>query len=208
VSGRGRAASGLRDLAEVLLVAVLLATWARTFVAQAYRIPTASMEPALVVGDHVLVNRFVFAPRRWQWEQRWLPQRDPRDGDVAVFRYPRDPRRPYVKRVLATPGERVEVIRRQLRRGDRPIDEVAYVRHTDPNSYPSSLLVDLFYRRRDNFGPATVPEDAFFVLGDNRESSTDSRFWGFVPRHYLLGRVVAVYWSAGPGRGRDVHLVQ
>ena len=190
-----------RQVAEALLVAILLAAYARTFLLQPFRIPSSSMAPTLVAGDQLLVNRFVYGPTRWAWERRWLPARPPRRGDVAVFRYPRDPRIPYVKRVLALPGETVALRRRELFVGDRPLDERGYAHHGDTAVYPDSVLVDPFYGRRDNYGPVVVPAAGYFVLGDNRELSADSRFWGFVPRSHLLGRAFAVYWSwrpAGP----------
>lgn len=188
----------LRELAAALLVAVLLALYARTFLLQPYRIPSASMAPSLLVGDQLLINRFVYGPSRWEWERRWLPLHAPRSGDVAVFRYPRNPRQPFVKRVVGVPGARVELRRRALLIDGAPIDEAGYVRHDDPQSYPRSVLLDPFYRRRDNFGPQVVPASSFFVLGDNREDSADSRHWGWVPREYLLGRAFIVYWSWRP----------
>jgi signal peptidase I len=187
-----------RQVAEALLAAILLAAYARTFLLQPFRIPSSSMAPALVAGDQLLVNRFVYGPTRWAWERRWLPARLPRRGDVAVFRYPRDPRIPYVKRVLALPGETVALRRRELFVDDHPQDERGYAHHGDAAVYPDSVLVDPFYGRRDNYGPVVVPAASYFVLGDNRELSADSRFWGFVPRSHLLGRALAVYWSWRP----------
>jgi len=196
-----RLAVPARDLVEALVMAALLAAYARTFLVQPFRIPSSSMAPALLAGDQLLVNRFVYGPTRWEWEHRLLPARLPRRGDVAVFRYPRDPRIPYVKRVLGVPGESVLLRRRELLVDDRPLDERGYAHHSDAASYPESVLVDPFYGRRDNFGPVTVPAASWFVLGDNRELSADSRFWGFVPRSHLLGRAVAVYWSWQPANG-------
>lgn len=176
-------------------MAVLLAGYARTFLAQPFRIPSASMAPALVASDHVLVNRFVFGPSRYGWERRVLPLREPARGDVAVFRYPRDPRKPFVKRVLGIAGERVELRAGALSVGGKPVDERAYALRTDLSGYPASSRRDPFYMRRDSFGPDTVPAASLFVLGDNRELSADSRYWGYVPRRFVLGRAFAVYWS-------------
>jgi signal peptidase I len=196
-----RGARRPRELGEALLAAVLLALFVRTFVVQPFRIPSASMAPALLAGDQLLVNRFVYGPARWSWELRWLPLREPRRGDVAVFRYPRDPRVPYVKRVLGLPGESVALRQLELAIDDRVLDERGYAHHADRARYPRSVLLDPFYRRRDNFGPAVVPEASYFVLGDNRDLSADSRYWGFVPRDYMLGRALVVYWSwREPGR--------
>src|SRR6188508_2059479 len=170
-----------------MLAAVLLAAYARTFLVQPFRIPSSSMAPAIVAGDQVLVNRFVYGPTLWEWERRLLPVRLPRRGDVVVFRYPRDPRIPYVKRVLGVPGESVRLRRRELFVDGRPLDERGYALHLDA-AEPRAALVDPFYGRRDDLGPLTVPAASYFVLGDNRERSADSRFWGFVPDSRLLGR--------------------
>jgi signal peptidase I len=190
-----RAAERLRELVAAVLCAALLAAYVRTFVAQPFRIPSESMTPALLSGDQLLVNRFVYGPARFAWERRWLPLRDPARGDVAVFRYPRDPHIPYVKRIVALPGEVVRLRGRELRVDDAPVDESGYVQHADATSYPPSTLLDPFYRHRDNFGPERVPAASYFVLGDNRDLSADSRFWGYVPRHYFVGCAFAVYWS-------------
>lgn len=189
------------EIVEALLVAVLLAAYARTFLVQPFRIPSSSMAPALVAGDQLLVNRFVFGPTLWSWESRLLPVRPPRRGDVVVFRYPRDPRIPYVKRLLGVPGESVKLRRRALFIDGAALDERGYAHHTAPAAYADAVPVDPFYGRRDDFGPATVPAASYFVLGDNRELSADSRFWGFVPRSLLLGRAFAVYWSWQPAGG-------
>ena len=182
---------------EVLLAAILLALFARTFVVQAFRVPTASMEPDLLVGDHVLVNKFVFGPSAWPWERRWLPLRQPRRGDVLVFRYPVDPRRKFVKRCVGVPGDRVRLRERRLLVNGRPVAE-PYVRFTDPQAYPDSPFLDEYYRRRDNFGPLMLPPGQYFCLGDNRDLSDDSRFWGSVPREAVRGRPLLVYGSLRP----------
>jgi signal peptidase I len=202
VSVAARPSRRLRDLAEALLVSVLLGLFARTYLLQPFRIPSASMAPTLEVGDHLLVNRFVYGPTRWAWERRWLPVREPRRGDVIVFRYPGDPRRPFVKRALGLPGDVVELRARALSVGGVAVDESAYARHADSAIYPPSVLLDPYYRRRDTFGPARVPQASLFVLGDNRELSADSRSWGFLPRPYLLGRALAVYgWPVAGAEG-------
>jgi signal peptidase I len=187
---------GLRQLPEALLVALLLAVFARCFLAQAYRIPTASMEPSLQVGDHLLVNKFIYAPTRYAWERRLLPARDPRHGDVVVFRFPAGARRDFVKRVVGVPGARLTLRRKQLTVDGAPLAEAAYVRYADRRAYPDSPLLDDFFRRRDNLAPFTVPAGTYFVLGDNRDLSEDSRFWGCVPRDHMRGRALLVYWSS------------
>jgi len=185
----------LREYAEVLLVAVLIAVFARTFVVQAFRIPTGSMEQNLLVGDHVLVNKMVLAPTLGPFERLLLPVRGVRRGDVIAFRFPDDPRRDFIKRCVALPGDRVEIIDKTLHVNGVAIDESSFVYHVDPQVYPPSQLLDESIRHRDNFGPYTVPPESYFVLGDNRDVSNDSRYWGSVPRALILGRPLLVYWS-------------
>lgn len=183
-------------------MALLLAVFARTFLVQAFRIPTGSMEPNLRVGEHLLVNKFVYGPARYAWERRWLPLRDPRRGDVVVFRFPRDPQRDFVKRVIGLPGSHVALRRKQLTLDGAPLAEASYVHHADVRAYPDSPLLDEFFRRRDNLATTLVPPGSYFVLGDNRDLSEDSRFWGTVPRGGMRGRALLVYWSsAGPATG-------
>lgn len=185
------------DFAEALLVAVLLATFARTFVVQVFRIPTESMADNLLVGDHLFVNKLVYGPVAWKLERRLLPIRDPARGDVVVFRFPVDPERDFVKRAVAGPGARVKIHRKRLIL-DGEITDEPYATFADPSIYPDSPFLDEYYRYRDNFGPLIVPPDHFFVLGDNRDLSNDSRFWGPVPRRYLQGQAVLISFSLAP----------
>jgi signal peptidase I len=178
----------------------LLALFTRCFLVQAFRIPTVSMEPGLRVGDHMLVNKFVFAPARWEWERRLLPLRDPRRGDVVVFRFPRDPQRDFVKRVVAQPGDEVAMLGKRLSVDGVLPAESGYVRHSDARTYPDSLVLGPF-ARRDNLAPFRVPPETVFVLGDNRDRSEDSRFWGPVPRRYVRGRALLVYWASRADSG-------
>jgi signal peptidase I len=185
----------LREALGALVLALLLALYARCFLVQAFRIPTASMAPTLRVGDHVLVNKFVFGPARYRWERRLLPLREPRAGDVVVFRFPRDRRRDFVKRVVGVPGNRLALDRKRLAVDGREVAETAYVVHTDTRAYPDSPLLHPYFRHRDNLGPLVVPAGHYFVLGDNRDRSEDSRTWGFVPQGLVRGRTLLVYWS-------------
>jgi signal peptidase I len=193
----------VREPIEALLVALLLALFARCFLVQAFRIPTPSMEPSLRVGDHLLVNKFVYGPTRWAWERRLLPVRAPRPGDVAVFRFPRDPRRDFVKRVVGLPGHEVALARKRLSIDGVALSEASYVQHTDARAYPDAPWLGPLHRR-DNLAPRAVPPDSYFVLGDNRDQSDDSRFWGAVPRRYLRGRALLVYWAGRHGAPRLV----
>jgi signal peptidase I len=181
-----------------LLVAVILALFVRTWVVQVFRIPSGSMEPGLEVGDHVLVNRFIYGPTIWPEERELLPIRPLRRGDVAVFKFPPEPERDFVKRCIGVAGDRVEIVDKQLFVDSDEVSEGAYVVYRDPRSYSRSLMLDDGYRKRDNFGPVIVPKGQAFFLGDNRDFSHDSRFWGLVPMGYLKGRPLLVLWS-GPG---------
>ncbi|MGH9464347.1 MAG: signal peptidase I [Thermoanaerobaculia bacterium] len=184
-----------RDYLEALLVAMVFALFARTFTFQAFKIPTGSMEPNLLVGDHILVNKFVFAPVAAAAERRWLPTRAIRRGDVVVFRFPEDPRRDFIKRCIGLPGDRIEIRAKAISVNGEPLREEGYASFTDLNVYPDNPFLDESRSRRDNFGPYTVPEGHYFFLGDNRDNSNDSRVWGAVPAGYVKGRALLVYWS-------------
>ncbi len=184
--------STLREYLEALLVAVVLATFARTYLVQVFKIPTGSMEPSLLVGDHILVNKFIYggdaAASAW-------PQRAVRRGDVVVFKFPQNPGRDFIKRCVGLPGDQIELRDKTLHINGEAVDESGYVFHADARTYPSSLFLPDDYRLRDNFGTYTVPENHLFVLGDNRDNSNDSRFWGPVPMSHVKGRALLIYWS-------------
>jgi signal peptidase I len=186
-----------RDYLEALLIAVVFATFARSFVFQAFKIPSASMEENLLVGDHILVNKFIYGPT--SLEGGLVPARAVRRGDIAVFRFPDDPARDFIKRCVGIPGDRIEIRDKVVFVNGEPLDESAYVFHSDPRIYPRSIFLSEDYRRRDNFGPTTVPEGELFFLGDNRDDSHDSRFWGTVPQELVKGRALIVYWSFDAG---------
>lgn len=173
----------------VLLAATVLALFARTFVVQGFRIPSSSMAPGLLAGDHVLVNKFVFDPGASRLETWLLPSRPLRRGDVMVFKLPAAPRRDFVKRCVGLPGDVVEIHDRRLLVNGHAVDESAYLA-------PRAAAPGPRLRPRDDFGPLTVPARQYFCLGDNRDDSDDSRFWGTVPASYVKGRAVVVYWSA------------
>jgi signal peptidase I len=191
--------STLREYLEALLVAVIFAVFVRTFVFQAFKIPSESMAENLLVGDHILVNKFVYGATASRWEEVLLPVRDVARGDVVVFRYPESPRRDFIKRCVGLPGEQVEVSDKVLHVDGERVEEGGYVHHTDERVYPDSRFLGDHWRRRDHFGPYVVPADSYFCLGDNRDNSRDSRYWRqpAVPRHYLKGRALVVYWSFG-----------
>jgi signal peptidase I len=185
--------STVREYFESIVVAVILALFIRTFVVQAFKIPTSSMEPNLLVGDHLLVNKFVFAPTATGVEDALLPIRDIRRGDVVVFKYPEDPERDFIKRVIGLPGETVELRQRHIFINGSAIEE-PYAHYLFPASESEGGSFDV----RERYGPVAVPDGHLFVMGDNRDNSQDSRYWGFLPRHYVKGRALMIYWSFGP----------
>ncbi len=190
MSGR----SGGREYLEALLVAFVFATFVRTFLFQAFEIPTGSMEKNLLVGDHVLVNKFVFGPTRFGFERKLLPVRSVERGDVVVFRYPRDPSQDFIKRCVGIGGDTVEIVHRDLVLNEKTVLDRDYAYHfgDEPNNDPVGSYE---IRPRDNFGPFVVPPDHCFCLGDNRDNSHDSRYWGPVPDSLLKGRALLIYWS-------------
>ncbi len=169
-----------RDYLEVAVVALVLAFILRAYVVQAFRIPTGSMENTLLPGDFVLVNKFVFHFK------------DPEPGDVIVFHYPLNPDRVFIKRCVAGGGQTVEIRNKVLRVDGKVVPDPSDIKHTDSKILPRE------FSARDNFGPKQVPLDQFFVLGDNRDDSQDSREWGFLERKYLVGKPIIVYWSWKP----------
>ncbi len=180
---------------EALLIAVIFATFARTYVVQAFKIPTGSMEQNLLVGDHILVNKFVYGPRATWLEEALLPRRDVRRGDVVVFKYPEEPDRDFIKRCVGLGGDTIEIVDKILHVNGEPVEDGGYTYHGDSRTYPDSVFLHEDYRFRDNFGPYTIPEGHLFFLGDNRDNSNDSRFWGPVPASYVKGRAFLIYWS-------------
>ena len=193
--GRGAAAT-VREYLEAILVAVILALFAKAFVVEAFQIPSASMEDTLLVGDHVLVDKFVYGPHRGPWG-RLLPYADVARGDVVVFRSPEEPGRDFVKRAVALGGETVQVEdKRLLVDGTEPAEP--YASHRDP-ALLTGPDVPVTLRGRDAYGPFLVPRGTFFAMGDNRDDSRDSRFWGPAPLDGVKGRAVLVYWSYDAG---------
>ena len=194
---KGPAKSTVREYFESILIAVLLALFARTFVVQAFQIPTGSMEPNLLVGDHLLLNKFVFSPTAIGLERALLPNREIRRGDIIVFKYPEDPERDFIKRAIALPGDTIEVRNKKVHINGAPVDEpyahFLYQLPPDAQGKPWDL--------RETYGPVTVPPDHLFAMGDNRDNSQDSRFWGFVPRSYVKGRAAVIYWSFDEAAG-------
>jgi len=192
-----------RECFEVLLIAVVFALFVRTFVFQAFKIPSGSMEENLLIGDQLLVNKFVYGPTASAWERRLLPVRDVRRGDVVVFKFPDDPRQDFIKRCVGLPGDEVELIDKVLHVDGEAVDDASYTYRNHPRVYSRSTYLPDEFRRRDNYGPYVVPSGTYFCLGDNRDNSHDSRAWRrtTVPREFVKGRAVLIYWSLEPRPG-------
>ena len=183
-----------REYYEAILVAVIFALFVRTFIFQAFQVPSGSMEKTVLIGDHMLVNKFVYAPHAGNFFEKLLPYRAPRRGDVFVFKFPDSPDRDFIKRLVALPGDRVEERDKTVFVNGEPFSE-KHTYHTDPHVWPSDPALPELSRKRDNFGPIEIPPDRFWAMGDNRDNSYDSRFWGPVPRDNIKGRALLVYWS-------------
>jgi signal peptidase I len=184
-----------REYLESLVVAFILATFIRTFIVQAFKIPTGSMETNLLIGDHLLVNKVVYSPSLFPLEDRILAKKPIQRRHVIVFKYPEDPTRDFIKRVIGLPGEKVEIREKVVYINDKPIDE-PYVHFLEPPLHPGDPEFGLRIEGRgDNWGPEVVPPGQLFVLGDNRDNSKDSRYWNYLPMDQVKGRALMVYWS-------------
>lgn len=195
---------------EAILIAIVLALFIRTFVVQAYKIPSGSMLSTLQIGDHILVNKMIYGlriPQDCEWDvttkragvrkipglwscysyKTLIPLSTPQRGDIIVFVTPEDETRDYIKRVIGLPGDKVEVRNKRVFINGQPLTE-PYAQHVDPAVLPHHVSP------RDNLGPLTVPPDSYFVMGDNRDQSQDSRFWGFVRSEKIRGKAFIIYW--------------
>jgi signal peptidase I len=168
--------SAFREYAEAIVIALILALVIRTFIVQAFKIPSGSMLPTLQIGDHILVNKFIY--------HFTSPQR----GDVIVFKYPKDETRDFIKRVIGLPNDKLEIRNKRVFVNDHPLDE-PYISHSDPGVQEESISP------RDCFGPVIIPPGKYFMMGDNRDFSMDSRFWGFLDRSKIRGKAFLIYWS-------------
>ena len=188
--------STAREYFESICVAVILALFVRTFVVQAFKIPTGSMEKNLLIGDHLLVNKFGFAPAATRLERMLLPIDPIRRGDIIVFKYPEEPDRDFIKRVIGLPGDTLELRKKRVYIDGRLLDE-PYVQYLMPPDDDGDLDFDV----RVSYGPVTVPAGHYFMMGDNRDNSQDSRYWGFLPQEYVKGKALFVYFSFGEAPG-------
>jgi signal peptidase I len=211
-------AATLREYIESLLVTVILALFGTTFIVQAFKIPSQSMEPTLLVGDHLLVNKFIFGGRG-HWYDHFLPYREIRRGDIIVFKFPYQDHPHYVKRVIGIPGDHLKIVDQHVYLNGKRLNEPYVAR--DPAA-PYDPFGDNFPPRNEQFlqanmqpewadqilsnvhdGEIVVPPDKYFAMGDNRDHSWDSRFWGFVDRDAIMGRPVVIYWSVQSARDED-----
>ncbi len=209
---RGRTKLGfLWEWTKIFQMSILLFLLIRTFLVEAFKIPSGSMENTLQVGDFLLVNKLVYGAEVPFTHKRLPRLREPRDGDVIVFEWPEDPTKNFVKRLVGVPGDTLEMRDATLIRNDTALSE-HYVEHTEPDMDPApedfrwqrdylvktAAAASGYHPSRNNWGPLVVPKGNYFVLGDNRDNSLDSRYWGFVPDSLLKGRPFVIYYSYSP----------
>jgi signal peptidase I len=193
-----QAKSKTREYFESILIAVIIALFVRSVFIQAYKIPSGSMEPTLLIGDHLLVNRLSYVVKLpfFAGDKVIYTLGKPKRGDIIVFRYPENPKVDFIKRVIATEGDTVEVKDKVIYiNGIKMIDSWGHYQNTPPIPRDTSLKDTFGPYRKDNFGPYTVPKDACFAMGDNRDNSADSRFWGPVRKEHLVGKALILYFS-------------
>lgn len=193
----------IREYAEALIIAIVLALTIRVFVVQAFKIPSGSMIPTLMIGDHILVSKLAYGfqlPQDCEFQVSFPPVAcfsstfvvnfdPPQRGDIIVFRYPEDENKDFIKRVIGLPGDTIHIQNKQVMVNGELLQDDPYTQRIDPG------IIDGRINPRDNLGPITVPPDSYFVMGDNRDQSLDSRFWGFVRMEKIKGRAFLVYWS-------------
>ena len=189
----------IREYAEALIIALLAALIIRTFIVQAFRIPTGSMEDTLLVGDFLLVNKFIYGAHVPFLDWRLPAIREPKQGDIVVFKYPRNEKQDYIKRCIAVEGQTIEVRNKDVYVDGKRFENPANCKFIDEIIKPPGVVeYDVEPRgagNRDNYGPVRVPDGHLFVMGDNRDNSLDSRYWGFLPRKNLIGNALIIYFS-------------
>jgi len=177
-----------KEYLEPIIIAVLIALFIRTFIIQAFKIPSSSMEPTLLVGDYLLVNKFIYGIKVPFTNLKLFQYKKPKRGDIVVFIYPKDRSKDFIKRVVGTEGEKVEVIRDKIYINDHLVDD-PWGHYSEKSDWIRQIQL------MERFGPVVVPKDSIFVLGDNRDNSQDSRFWGFVNVNAVKGKALVIYFS-------------
>ena len=180
--------SKVQEYIEAIIIAILIAFFIRTFIIQAFKIPSGSMKPTLLVGDHILVNKFLYGVKIPYLRNTVIPILQPKRGDIVVFIYPEDRSKDFIKRVVGVAGDTVEIRNKKIFLNGLPYNDGHGV-------YVDDFIIPGAIQPRDNFGPITVPKGTIFVMGDNRDQSYDSRFWGFVDQKDVMGKAVIIYWS-------------
>ena len=202
---RHRVSETQRGTISEWTVTVLLLLFATTSLVQAFVIPTGSMEDTLLIGDHLLVDKLAYSPKG-SFSKYLLPYQDVKRGDIIVFRYPEDIRQTFVKRVIGVPGDKIRIVNKQLILNDRSVQEPYKYHKTDyfdsyRDNFPSEPNMRVYpgaeemLNKHVKGGVLTVPDNCYFAMGDNRDSSLDSRYWGFVPRENIIGKPLVIYWS-------------
>jgi len=181
----------LKEYAEAIVTALILALVIRAYVVQAFKIPSGSMIPTLLIGDHILVNKFIYGTKIPFSDKRVLVFKKPERGDIIVFKYPENPEKDFIKRVVATGRDVIEERNKSVYVNKKAVAE-PYVQHSDRS------VKAWGNDPRDNFGPLSVPDGKVFVMGDNRDQSYDSRYWGFVDLSEIKGKALIIYWSWDP----------
>ncbi len=201
-----------KEWVEPFLIAAVVALFIRQFVVEAFKIPSGSMIPTLTIGDHLLVNKFIYGPRIPFTDSRFFSWKEPKRGDVIVFKYPENEEKNFIKRVIGVPGDKIQIVSGTLLINDRPVPvkDLGYadpalqdpaMQGVRPRLFEEDLggvrhdIQYLYDQKGKDFGPVTVPKDSVFVMGDNRDNSQDSRFWGFVKYDKILGKALIIYWS-------------
>jgi signal peptidase I len=176
------------EYAEAIIIAILIAFFIRTFIVQAFKIPSGSMKPTLLIGDHILVNKFIYGVKIPFIRKNLISISEPKRGDVIVFIYPEDRSKDFIKRVIGVGGDTIEIRNKKIFLNGLPFQDTHGV-------YVDDFIIPGTIQPRDNFGPMTVPKGAVFTMGDNRDQSYDSRFWGVVDLKDVLGKAFIMYWS-------------
>ncbi|AEA33899.1 signal peptidase I [Hippea maritima] len=194
--------SKLGEWIKSIIIALIIALFIRAFFVEAFKIPSSSMEPTLLVGDHVLANRFIYGIKVPITGKMLIPIKHPQRGDVVIFRWPKDRSIYFIKRCIGIPGDTLEMKDKVLYRNNKMVKE-PYVVHRDPNIYSKNTDISTFktiWGSRDNWGPIKVPKGKYFMMGDNRDNSYDSRYWGFVPEKNIVGKAFIIYgsWTFSP----------